>query len=170
MDKCIIKVIRLSDRRDPPRALGEAETGGRGRSDMRRIIILAVLAGAMLSPPDTGPARAGTEVTVSVPVADGLKFNLGIRIETWSVSMEGILFLEGGDEQKKGPESVGGPAGRTLHEVHFGEARNFFTIAREYYLAARAVQQTARRITNHWIKETLSNKSKSRDLKNADSR
>ncbi len=136
---------------------------------MRRITALAILAAAVLALPDTKPVRAGTEVTVKVPVVDGLKFSLGIRIDKWSVSMDGILFLEG-DEQQKLQENVGDRSRRTLHEVRLGEACNFFAISRDCYLAARAMQQTARRITEHWLAEKSSRPDQSKDSEHADSR
>ena len=137
---------------------------------MRRIKLQIVAAAVIAMLAATGPSQAGTEVTLRVPVVRNLKFSVGLRVDTKSISLDGILFLEEDNEQKKRSARVGTPSKRSVHKMQFGVFPNFFTTAHKCYVAVRALQQTTSRITKHRIAGEIRQRNKPKGSEDADSR
>ena len=136
---------------------------------MKRTILTILAAAAILALAGPGPSRAGTEVTLRLPVVDGVKVSLGLRVESRSISLDGILFFET-DEKNDATGQTGGRRRPTVHTMRAGDYPNFFTAARTCVTVVSAVQQTAGRITRHWIERTILKRNQPKGSGDADSR
>jgi hypothetical protein len=128
------------------------------------ILIIMVLILAVLSWPN--PADAGKVACPPASNTHALKFSLGLRIDSESISLDGIFALDGGTALAKDDDSAPHTLtdgrtddrsqscvvfNRSTHRVRLGHVPNIVKRAHQAYVTMRALHHAARCVTRHWL-------------------
>lgn len=150
---------------------------------MKKRISLIILIGMLAALPCPSAAPAGKVPGRKAPTTQLVSFNLGLRIDTESISFDGLFTVDDSSARDKDGDSnaralTDGPKNKktkshiALHRwtrrILVGQSFTILTRIHKGYVAARALHRTASRVTINWLKNKFRERRELKGFLNAD--